>query len=64
MGDSVIVAILILHTSTLMMSNPRKFSFFGTIPEAILVKVPIDNVIVNEYRNMPTSGVSHMIEEL
>lgn len=47
-----------------MMYDPRKFNFVGSIPEAMLGKVPLDNVIVNEYRNQPTSGVLPMSDEL
>ena len=45
MDDFVVVAISILQTSTFMMSEPSKFSFVGSILEAMLMKVPSDNAI-------------------
>lgn len=64
MEDSEIDAILILQTSTFIMSDPSKFNFVGSILEAMLVKVPSDNAIVNAYCKQPTSGVHPMTEEL
>lgn len=55
---------MFLQTSTFMMFGPRKFSFVGSIPEMMLVKVPTDNAIVNEYCKLPTSSVRPMTEEL
>lgn len=50
----VIAAIPIFDTSNFIVSDPTKFYFFGSIPEAILLIVPTDNVLINEYReNLP-----------
>lgn len=44
------------QTSSFMISDPTKFSFFGSIPNVMLDRVPSDNAIVNEYRKLPVSG--------
>lgn len=64
MTDSFLAAISILQTSTFMMSDPNKFNLVGSIPEAMLGKVPSDNAIVNEYHKQPSSGVFLMSHEL
>lgn len=64
MDDSMIAAIPILQKSTFMISYSSKFIFVGSILEAMSVKVPSENAIVNEYRKLPTSSVCTMIEEL
>lgn len=47
-----------------MPSDSTNFSFTGFIPEAMLVNVPTDNVIVNEYHKLPASGVRPIPKEL
>ncbi|CAI9279636.1 unnamed protein product [Lactuca saligna] len=64
MNDSVIAVIPILQSTTFMMSDPRKFSFFGAILDAILVRVPTDNAIVNAYHKLTIYGVRPMTEKL
>ena len=64
MTDLVMEIILILHTSLFMMSDPENFTFVGTIQEVMLVKVPSDNVIVNEYRKLPLSSVRPITDKL
>lgn len=62
--DSVLAVISILHTSNITMSDSTKFSFIRSIPEAMLLNVPADNLVVNEYRKNPASGVRPMPEDL
>ncbi|CAI9303759.1 unnamed protein product [Lactuca saligna] len=47
--DSVIAVIPFLQTSSFETSDPTKFIFVGSILEAMLLNVPTDNVIMNEY---------------
>lgn len=47
-----------------MISDPYKFNFVGSILEVMLVKVPSDNVNVNEYCKLPASGAHSMPVEL
>lgn len=44
--------------------RPNNFTFIGSILKEMLVKVPHDNVIVNEYQNLPSSGVRPMPDDL
>lgn len=64
MTDLVMVAIPTLQTYMFLMSDLGNFTFIGTILEEMLVKVPSDNVIVNAYRSLPSSGVRPMSDEL
>lgn len=64
MKDSIMAAIPILQTSMFVMSNPRNFTFIGSIPEEMLMKVPHDNAIVNAYRKSPSSSIRLMTDEL
>lgn len=49
MKDSVMAGISRLQTSNFVMSDPRNFSFIGSIPDEMLERVPLDNAIVREY---------------
>lgn len=62
--DFVMEVIPTLQNSMFMMSDPRNFAFVGTILEEMLLKVPSDNMIVNEYRKIPSSGVHPIMDEL
>ncbi|CAI9259744.1 unnamed protein product [Lactuca saligna] len=61
---SVIAAIPIFHTSNFIVSDPTKFDFIGSIPEAMLLKVPTNNVLISEYRKKPASDSRPMPEDL
>ena len=47
-----------------MMSDPTNFTFVGSILEAMLGKVPSENVIVNEYHQHPASGARLIPDDL
>lgn len=47
-----------------MRSDPNNFTFIGSVPDAMLEKVPLDNDIVSEYQILPSSGVQPMPNEL
>nr|KAJ0203805.1 hypothetical protein LSAT_V11C500271050 [Lactuca sativa] len=46
-----------LYTSTFVMPDPWNFDIVGSILEALLEKVSLDNAIVRAYRKMPSSSV-------
>ncbi|CAI9284870.1 unnamed protein product [Lactuca saligna] len=52
------------QTSTFVMLDARNFDFVGKILDAMLVRVPLDNTIVREYRNLRSSGVRPMPADL
>lgn len=58
------VAIPIFHTSNFIVSDPTKSDFVGSIPEAMLIKVPADNVLIIEYRKKPTYGPRPLTVEM
>lgn len=64
MQDSHMAEFLTLHTTTFVMLDPRNFEFVGSIPEALLKKVLLDNAIIRAYRKMPSSGVRPIPTEL
>ncbi|CAH1449860.1 unnamed protein product [Lactuca virosa] len=41
----------------------KNFNFVGSIPEVMLARIPLDNVIIQGYRKIPNSGV-HKVHAL
>lgn len=64
MQDSLMTDIPMLETTTFVMSDPKNFKFVGSIPEALLEKVPLDKPIIRAYRTLPSSGVHPIHAEL
>lgn len=64
MLDSVMAPTPILQLTTFVMSGPKNFTFIGSIPKEMLVKVPNDNVIVYEYQKLSSSVVRPMLDDL
>lgn len=62
--DSVFAAIPIFHTSKFIVSDPTKFDFLVSVPEAMLLNVLTDNLLIKEYRKKPTSGPLPIPEDL
>lgn len=62
--ESILAEIPIVHTSNIKVSDLTKLNFIGSIPEAMLLNVPIHNLVVNEYQKKPASGVHPMPEDL
>lgn len=62
--DFVFVVILIFHTINFMVSYPTKFSFIGSISKGMVLNVPSDNLVVDDYRKKPASGVHPMPEDI
>lgn len=58
------VAILILHTSNFIVSDPTKFSFIWSIPEVMLTRVPQANVVITEYWKLPPPSSRSMTNEI
>lgn len=57
-------AIPIFHTSNFIVSDPTKFSFIGSLPEAMLNYVPTDNELINEYQKKHVSGPFPLTHEM
>lgn len=64
MQDSLMAEIPTLQMSTFTMSDPKNFKIFGSIPNAMLEKVSLDNAIIGAYCKMPSSGVHSIPKEL
>ena len=52
----IIAAIPIFHTLNFIVSDPTNFTFVGSLLEAMLNCIPIDNKLINKYRKTPASG--------
>ena len=61
---SIIATIPILYTNNFIVSDPTKFGFIGSLPEAMLNYVPTKNELINEYRKKPTSGRRPLTPEM
>ncbi|CAI9279877.1 unnamed protein product [Lactuca saligna] len=42
---------------TFFTTDPRNFDFVGSIPEVVMEKVPLNNVIIKAYQKLPLFGV-------
>lgn len=49
-----------MQTTTFVTSDPKSFNLFGSIPEVILARVPLDNDIINAYRGI----LNYVIREI
>lgn len=53
---SIIAAILVFHTSNIILSDSSRFTFIGSIPEAMLRNISVDSEVINAYRRQRASG--------
>lgn len=56
MADVVISKIPKLQTFAFATSDPKHFTFIGSILEMILSRLPLENVIIKKYKKSPISG--------
>ena len=44
------------HTTKIIMADPSKFHFIGTIPESMYQCASMANILINEYKKLPAIG--------
>ncbi|KAL7591659.1 pollen-specific leucine-rich repeat extensin-like protein 2 [Lactuca sativa] len=56
MADSLLSSIATFHTTKIIVTDPTKFSFIGSIPEAMLGRISVSSNILQQYRKRSSSG--------
>lgn len=64
MTDSLMAEIPMMQTTTFVTTDPRNFDFVGSILEAIMEKVHLNNAIIRTYHKLPASGVQDIHTDL
>lgn len=61
---SEIVAILMFHTSNVVVSDSSRFAFFGSITKVKLHTIPPSSEIIVAYHSLPASGPRPLTPEI
>nr|KAJ0210234.1 hypothetical protein LSAT_V11C400205970 [Lactuca sativa] len=56
MADSLLSSIATFHTTKIIVTDPTKFSFIGSIPEAMLGRISASSNVLQQYRKHPSAG--------
>ncbi|XP_052627717.1 uncharacterized protein LOC128134244 [Lactuca sativa] len=56
MADSLLSSIATFHTTKIIVTDPTKFSFIGSIPEALLGRIAALSNVLQQYRKRPSVG--------
>ncbi|XP_023747862.2 uncharacterized protein LOC111896073 [Lactuca sativa] len=56
MADSLLSSITTFHTTKIIVTDPSKFSFIGSIPEAMLSRISVSSNVLQQYRKHPSVG--------
>jgi len=55
MDDSLMAVIPTLAISSIILTDPKNFKFIASLPAEMIDRVPIENPIISEYKNLPAS---------
>ncbi|XP_052625879.1 uncharacterized protein LOC128132917 [Lactuca sativa] len=56
MADSILSSIATFHTTKISVTDPTKYSFIGSIPEAMLARISTLSNVLQQYMKLPSSG--------
>nr|KAJ0187991.1 hypothetical protein LSAT_V11C900455360 [Lactuca sativa] len=56
MADSLLSSIATFHTTKIIVTDPTKYSFIGSIPKAMLGRISASSNVLQQYRKHPSSG--------
>ncbi|XP_023733775.2 uncharacterized protein LOC111881603 [Lactuca sativa] len=56
MADSLLSSIATFHTTKIIVTNPTKYSFIGSIPESMLARTSASSNVLQQYKKHPSSG--------
>ncbi|XP_052627464.1 flocculation protein FLO11-like [Lactuca sativa] len=56
MADSLLSSIATFHTTKIIVTDPTKYSFTGSVPETMIACVSAASNILQQYRKIPSSG--------
>nr|KAJ0188056.1 hypothetical protein LSAT_V11C900503890 [Lactuca sativa] len=60
MADFLLSPIATFHTTKIIVTDPTKFSFIGSIPEAMLSRIPTSSNVLQQYRKRPSVGLREL----
>ncbi|XP_023750879.1 endochitinase A-like [Lactuca sativa] len=56
MADSLLSSIATFHTTKIIITDPTKYSFIGSIPDTMLACLSAASNVLQQYRKIPSSG--------
>ncbi|CAI9271195.1 unnamed protein product [Lactuca saligna] len=60
MADSLLSSITTFHTTKIIVIDPSKYSFIGSIPIVVFACVSYASNVIQEYKKLPSSGPSEL----
>lgn len=64
MADSLLSSIANFHTTKIIVTDPSKFPFNGSIPESMYACVSRESKVIQEYKKLPSSGPRELTPEM
>lgn len=64
MQDALAFTVSTFHTTGIIVADNSKFSFIGSIPEAMFRDIPVSNNILEGYRKITPSGFRPVTPEM
>ena len=62
--DSLLSSIATFHTTKIIVTDPSKYLFIGSIPELMYACVSTESKIIQEYKKLPSSGPRELNSEM
>ncbi|KAL7598863.1 hypothetical protein Lser_V15G21253 [Lactuca serriola] len=60
MADSLLSSIAMFHTTKILVTDPSKYLFVGSIPASMYACVSDQSAIIQEYKKLPSSGLREL----
>ncbi|CAI9263241.1 unnamed protein product [Lactuca saligna] len=64
MADSLLSSIATFHTTKIIVTDPTKFSFIGSIPKSIVSRISELSNVLQEHRKLPSTGPRELTQEM
>lgn len=64
MQDAMVASISTFHTTSIIFADTSKFSFVGSIPEAMFHDVPVSSKILEGYKKILVTGFCPLTSEM
>ena len=64
MADSLLSSIATFHTTKIIITDPSKYFFIGSIPKSMYAYVSPESKIILEYKKLPSSGPRELNPEM
>lgn len=64
MGDSLLSSIAMFHTTKIIVTDPTKYLFNGSVPESMYACVSKESKVIQEYKKLPSLGPRELTPEM